>query len=281
MPECNIKSRARGFISHALPALMLVSGYVGHIKAAPLAAIPLSRAHAHNDYEHKRPLWDALEHGFCSVEADIHLVDGELLVAHDRKACKPDKTLQSMYLEPLRQLARENGGRIYPNGPECTLLIDIKGDWKTTYPVLRELLKQYAGILTTFEAGKKQSRAVLAIITGNRSKSMFQGETIRYAAYDGEMEDLTSDAPADLVPWFSANWAVNFLWRGTGEIPDTERAKLREMVEKAHARGRKVRFWGAPDRSTFWREALSDGVDLINTDDLPGLQKFLFENNGK
>lgn len=39
---------------------------------------PLPRAHAHNDYEHARPLLDALDHGFTSVEADVWLVDGEL-----------------------------------------------------------------------------------------------------------------------------------------------------------------------------------------------------------
>ncbi|HET6325009.1 MAG TPA: hypothetical protein VFG04_09940, partial [Planctomycetaceae bacterium] len=43
---------------------------------------PLIRAHAHNDYEHKRPLFDALDQGLCSVEADIFLVDGQLLVGH-------------------------------------------------------------------------------------------------------------------------------------------------------------------------------------------------------
>ncbi|HEY3789313.1 MAG TPA: hypothetical protein VGL71_10685, partial [Urbifossiella sp.] len=37
------------------------------------APSPLRHAHAHNDYEHKRPLLDALEQGFCSVEADIWL----------------------------------------------------------------------------------------------------------------------------------------------------------------------------------------------------------------
>ena len=44
---------------------------------------PLARAHAHNDYEHTRPLQDALDHGFTSVEADVWLVDGELRVVHD------------------------------------------------------------------------------------------------------------------------------------------------------------------------------------------------------
>ena len=44
---------------------------------------PLPQAHAHNDYEHERPLLDALEQGFTSIEADVWLVDGELRVAHD------------------------------------------------------------------------------------------------------------------------------------------------------------------------------------------------------
>lgn len=42
------------------------------------------RAHAHNDYAHDRPLHAAIENGFCSVEADIFLINGQLLVGHDR-----------------------------------------------------------------------------------------------------------------------------------------------------------------------------------------------------
>src|SRR5437016_4155385 len=82
---------------------------------------PLIRAHAHNDYEHARPLLDALEHGFCSVEADIWLVDGKLLVAHDLDKVKPERTLQALYLDPLRERVRRNGGRVYRGGPVCSL----------------------------------------------------------------------------------------------------------------------------------------------------------------
>src|SRR5215475_1398103 len=67
------------------------------------AVVPLRHAHAHNDYEHKRPLLDALDHGFCSIEADIYLVDGQLLVAHDRRDVRPERTLQALYLDPLRE----------------------------------------------------------------------------------------------------------------------------------------------------------------------------------
>src|SRR5262245_8158427 len=76
--------------------------------------IPLPRAHAHNYYRHSRPLLDALDHGFCSVEADVWLVDGKLLVGHDRRDLKPERTLQALYLDPLQERVRKNKGPVYP-----------------------------------------------------------------------------------------------------------------------------------------------------------------------
>src|SRR5262249_44809854 len=89
-----------------------------HAQPAPT---PLTRVHAHNDYVHPHPLFDALDHGFCSVEADIYLVDSQLLVAHERFQTKPEHTLQALYLDPLRERVKKNGGHVYPNGPEFTL----------------------------------------------------------------------------------------------------------------------------------------------------------------
>ena len=104
---------------------------------------------------------------------------------------------------------------------------------------------------------------------------MFAGESIRYAGVDRDLTDLNSDAPADLIPWISSNWAMSFSWRGTGSMPEAEKLRLQTIVSKAHAHGRQVRFWGSPDQPDFWREIRADGVDLINTDDLEGAQKFL------
>src|SRR3954463_3290153 len=96
--------------------------------ASAAALVPLERAHAHNDYEHARPLLDALDQGFCSVEADIHLIQGHLLVGHDPRQLRPDRTLQSLYLDPLKKRIAENGGRVYRDGPTVTLMIDVKSD---------------------------------------------------------------------------------------------------------------------------------------------------------
>ncbi len=240
---------------------------------------PLTRVHAHNDYEHKRPLLDALDQGFCSVEADIYLVDGQLLVAHERSGARPGHTLQALYLDPLRERVKQNGGRVYRNGPEFTLLIDLKIDWRQIYPALRDVLEKYKDILVRFQDGRRETNAVLAIITGDRARTMFQGETIRYAALDGELADLDSGLSSDLIPWISGNWYKTFMWRGQGAMDPQERAKLKAIVTRAHQQGRKVRFWGAPDQPVFWRELFTDDVDLINTDDLAGARKFLLEQS--
>lgn len=236
---------------------------------------PLNQAHAHNDYEHKRPLLDALDHGFCSVEADIYLVDGQLLVAHDRDKVKPERTLQALYLDPLRERVGKNRGRVHLNGPEFTLLIDLKSDWKITYPALRQVLVNYADMLSTFRDGAKRTNAVMIIISGSRDRKMFDGEATRYAAFDGELSDLDAYPSADFAPWISARWGGSFSWRGAGAMPDTEMEKLRDIVNRAHKQRRRVRFWGAPDNPNSWQTLRTAGVDVINTDDLAGLQSFL------
>lgn len=255
--------------------LLLTLALFGALSAAAAEPVPLTGVHAHNDYLHARPLFDALDHGFCSVEADIFLVDGKLLVAHTRKDVKPERTLEALYLDPLRARVQRNGGRVFPNGPEFTLLIDLKTDWHTLYPVLRATLTNYADLFSTFRDSAKQTNAVTVILTGNRAKEMFAGETVRFAAYDGALADLDSTAPTDLIPWISASWAPGFAWRGQGELPEAEVAHLKSIVAKAHAQGRRVRFWSAPDHAGFWQAMRAAGVDLINTDDLSGAEAFL------
>ncbi|MFO7974817.1 MAG: phosphatidylinositol-specific phospholipase C/glycerophosphodiester phosphodiesterase family protein [Candidatus Hydrogenedentota bacterium] len=238
---------------------------------------PLPHAHAHNDYEHERPLFDALSYGFCSIEADVHVVDGQLLVAHDREDVRPGHTLESLYLGPLRELARRNGGRVYPDGPTITLLIDFKTPAVRTYEALKPLLVKYKEMLTEFREGDVETRAVTVIISGNRPVRSLQQENVRYAAIDGRLQDLETNPPAHLVPLVSDNWATNFEWRGSGGFPVAEAVKLRDIVQKAHAQGRKVRFWATPDRPPMWDALLAAEVDLIGADNLERLAGYLKE----
>jgi hypothetical protein len=241
------------------------------------AVTPLKNAHAHNDYEHKRPLFDALDNGFNSVEADVYLIDGKLLVAHNRKDVKPNRTLESLYLDPLRARVKANGGRVYKNGPSIFLLVDVKTGAEATYAALDKVLAKYADIVSVTRGGKFEPKAVTVVVSGNRAKETIAKQTVRYAGIDGRPEDLESDVPAHQIPWISASWVTQFKWLGTGPMPGDQRAKLKAFTEKAHAKGRLVRFWATPEKEVFWKELLDDGVDLINTDKLPELRAFLLK----
>lgn len=236
--------------------------------------VPLVRAHAHNDYEHARPLFDALDRGFANVEADIYLVDGKLLVAHDRKNVSPERTLSSLYLDPLRERVRQNGGRVFRGGPTVTLLVDVKSEAAPTYAALHAVLESYAEMLTTFRGERVETKAITVVISGNRATKEIAAQPVRWAAIDGRSDDLGGTASAALVPWVSENWKKVFTWTWQGEMPAAERTALRTYVDRAHAQGRKVRFWNTPDRADAWQLLLAAGVDIIGTDDLDGLQRF-------
>lgn len=238
---------------------------------------PLLRAHAHNDYEHERPLLDALDHGFTSIEADIHLVKGTLLVAHDLEDVQPERTLEALYLAPLRERVRVQGGRVHANGPSVILLIDIKSEAEATYRVLRELLRQYADMLTVFTPEASDEGAVTAIISGNRPRALMEAEAIRYAAYDGRLDDLTADtlAPPTFIPLISSNWAAITRWYGQGELPAEAQRRLEITVAQAHTQGRMLRFWATGDNPAVWQVLYDAGVDWLNADDLALLREFL------
>ncbi|MEM9826307.1 MAG: phosphatidylinositol-specific phospholipase C/glycerophosphodiester phosphodiesterase family protein [Planctomycetota bacterium] len=259
------------------PAIGRAQDYLFHPShAAFVQALP--QAHAHNDYRHPRPLLDALEQGFCSVEADIFLVDGKLLVGHDLFELRPDRTLEKLYLDPLLKRYRGGGGKIYPGGQVVTLLIDFKANGAATYARLRNVLPRYSEMLSGIENGKFQQRAVQIVISGDRPKKEILADPQRRVGIDGRLSDLEDTMPADAMPMISDRWSSHFKYRGTGAMPDDERKKLEQIVRKAHAAGRRVRFWATPENETLWRTLCEAGVDHINTDQLVRLRKFLVAN---
>ncbi|WP_327730772.1 phosphatidylinositol-specific phospholipase C/glycerophosphodiester phosphodiesterase family protein [Streptomyces sp. NBC_00487] len=262
----------------ALPATTALAGERKHRPR------PLWRAHAHNDYEHPRPLLDALDHRFGSVEADIFLVGDQLLVAHDATDLDPGRTLESLYLDPLAARVRAHHGSVYRGYRKpLQLLIDIKTEGASTYLELDRRLRRHRHLFTTYAHGRVYPGAVTAVISGDRAARVpMEAQSVRRAFYDGRLADLvsTTPAPASLIPLISDNWTLNFTWQGVGPFPEAERARLRQIVSTAHGRGQRVRFWATPDlagpaRDALWGELVAADVDHLNTDDLAGLEAFL------
>ncbi|AIE85599.1 secreted protein [Fimbriimonas ginsengisoli Gsoil 348] len=237
---------------------------------------PLTRAHAHNDYEHARPLEDALEQGFSSVEADIYLVEGELRVGHDRKDLVAGRTLEKLYLDPLLERVKARKGHVYQKAERFTLLVDIKADGEAIYAELRTRLPKYRAMLSEYANGRRRSGAVDIVLSGDRPVKKLVADKRRCMWLDGRLDDdYAGERPSAIAPLVSSSFSPLFSWRGVGPMSDTDRTKLTDIVSKAHRQGQQVRFWGAPDKLAAWQLLYNAGVDLINTDDLKGLASYL------
>jgi len=237
----------------------------------------MPNAHAHNDYAHNRPLLDALHFGFTSVEVDVHLIDGVLYVAHDRPSkADPDKSLQRLYLDPLKNIIQQNGGVVYPDYDVVFyLMIDIKGDPNLIYSALSKELEPIQEYLTIYEGNQTKPGPICLVLSGNRPREKILRASERIMALDGRPRDIGKGIEASYMPIISDNYKHHFKWKGEGPIPSAEWRKLRILVANAHAEGKKVRFWASPENPKVWKTLLAAQVDFINTDDLSGLQKFL------
>ncbi len=246
--------------------------------------LPILSGHSHNDYRRPKPLWDAIENGFISIEVDIHLANGCLLVGHDEKDLRDDQTLKSLYLNPLREYILRHDGWLYPNKHQLILFIDIKSDAQPTFEVLSGVLAQYSDIVTAYYNNKVEEKAIKVIISGNRPRETMIKERVRFATYDGRLSDLNEVNPSNFILVISDNWEDHFSWRGDGTISDIDREKLIRIVQTVHEKGYRIRFWKVPSnsrsvRKAAWDELLSAGVDLVNTDHLEEYRDFLIRRD--
>ncbi|WP_046729952.1 phosphatidylinositol-specific phospholipase C/glycerophosphodiester phosphodiesterase family protein [Streptomyces humi] len=276
------RRRALTTLGAALAGAVVLPGAQAWADGRHRGRRPLWRAHAHNDYEHTHPLFDALGHRFGSVEADIFLVGDQLLIGHTEDDLDPSRTLESLYLDPLAALVKANQGAVYRGWRRpLQLLIDIKTEGSSTYLELDRHLRRYPHLFTTYAHGRVVPGAVTNVVSGDRAaRTPMAAQTVRRAFYDGRLTDLGTPAPASFAPLISDNWTLNFTWLGEGDFPAAERQKLRGIIQQAHAAGQQVRFWATPDtagpaRDALWSELLAAGVDYFNTDDLAGLEAFL------
>ena len=240
-----------------------------------------TNAHAHNDYWHARPLFQSLNNGFMSVEADCHLINGLMLVAHEKVFTKKKRTLQKLYLEPLMQRAKENNFKsIYKSGEqEFVLYIDIKADCENFIPHLDSVLKNYDTMLTKFVDGKKITGAVRVLVNHCGDNHYLLKSIPRYLSISGNLSDTDNKSGTDILPRISFSFNNLLQWNGRGEMPETEKEILKAYIQKAHNNDFEVRIWAAGNKKKVWKELVAAGVDWINVDRLRKFRKFMAEKN--
>lgn len=246
--------------------------------------------HSHNDYERDIPLFEALGSGCISVEADVHLQDGDLLVGHTASTLRDGSNLTSMYLEPLQRMVMAqnmNANLTVSDGPwrglfnrapqqTIVLLVDIKTSGPETFHKLHTLLQPLRELdyLTYWNGSVRIMRPLTIVASGN---APFQSvldldPTRRDIFWDAELSALSSMFDDfDVEPIRYGYNQSNSYFASTefnrarfftlsaydnASLPDT--APIRDMmapqIGQAKARGLLSRYWNTPLQPPNLRE---------------------------
>jgi hypothetical protein len=245
------------------------------ISQSALAQSVLTNAFAHNDYKHKRPLYDALQWGVANIEADIFLYKNKLVVAHVVPYFRGGKTLEDLYFKPLLDRFKLNSNIYSGYSKPIVLMIDIKTDRNKTYIKLNQLLVKYQAMLTSYNNGVITPGAVTVIISGHKPYEMMAKETFRLAFIDDDLKNNEkNNYKSDLCLMASAKFSNITSWDGKKPMSADEKSKLCAYISQAHTDGKIVRLWAIPQSATAWNTLMDCGVDLINSDNLEGMSTY-------
>jgi alkaline phosphatase len=237
------------------------------INAQP-ARYTSANTHSHNDYEQSTPFWLAWQEGFGSIEADIWLVNGKVIIGHDTQEIKAGRTLEDYYIKPLSACIKKNGGHPYADtARHLQILIDVKEDSVAALAALIALLDKYPVLETT--------PSLKWVISGNRPDPDRYPGYPSFIAFDGILHDHYTPEELAHIALMSDDLHYYTRWDHTDGIPDSARHTLEQAIKSAHDLHLPVRFWDAPDFPAAWLQLVGLKVDYINTDHIDDLAVWL------
>ncbi|MEO6721210.1 MAG: alkaline phosphatase family protein [Ferruginibacter sp.] len=226
-----------------------------------------ANAHSHNDYLQQAPFLQAYHEGFGSIEPDVHLRNGLLLVGHDSNELTKSRTLENMYLLPLADYASKNNGYVYNDTTKkLQLLIDIKTDSIHTLDAIIDLLNKYP-VLT-------KNPSLRFVITGNRPAPSLYNSYPSFIWFDGRPGVKYDIKELSRIALLSDDVSKYTKWKKRGVMTDSEEKTIQSVVMEAHRLQKPIRFWGCPDSASAWKKLQQLNIDFINTDHIKALSEY-------
>lgn len=245
-----------------LTALLLS---MGMITKAQIKAYTVADAHSHNDYKNNIPFYRAYEKGFGSIEADVYAVNGQLMVAHDKKEISAKRSLKILYIDPLIEKLNRDPER------HLRLLIEIKEDYKAVLPLVISELKP----LEKYFAYNGHPGRLSIVMTGAVPPAAVMPNYPDWISFDVDHLDGFTTAQWKKIGLVSFPLSKYVHWNGKGVFNADEIKRIKGGIDSVHNAGKKVRFYETPDTKSSWLAMLRLGVDVIGTDDIEGLGNFL------
>lgn len=216
------------------------------------------KVHSHNDYLRNVPFWEAYSVPCQSIEVDVILKGGQLMVGHEVESIQPQNTLDALYLRPIQKAKAMNAGK----NPNFQLLIDLKTEAYSTLELLVQQLEPYEALW----ASPSNLDGVKIVISGSRPQPEDYTNYPDYIYFDYQSQDLDGDLPWDRIAMVSYSFRTVSIWNGKGRMVEADRQKALDLIGKVHEKDKPIRFWATPDSKTAWKALQDMQVDFINTD---------------
>jgi len=223
--------------------------------------------HSHNDYLQDLPFWTAFSAGASSIEIDVILKDGQLMVAHEPDTIDPRRTIESLYMDPISQ-GLKNG---IISSFDFHLLVDLKTAAHPTLEALLKIMKPYQTILY----GKDNPEGLKLIISGNRPEPEAYKNYPEWMFFDYQSREMTPDLPWEKIGMVSLSFRQFSAWNGQGVMAPKEQEAVQAFIDRVHYFDKPARLWATPDSETAWKLFYTMGMDYINTDLPLEAQKYL------
>lgn len=227
------------------------------------AAQPPVLIHSHNDYAQRVPFFQAYAQQVSSIEADVFLHDGQLLVGHDVEDLRADMTFEALYVEPIVTLFARNGGRAFRDSDQTLqLMVELKSETDPTLRAVAALLGRWPEVFDP----EVNPAAVRVAVTGRVPAPEAFDRYPRFLGFDGAWDADYTPEQLERIALISTNFRDFSQWNGKGTIIPAEKERLEQVIDRAHEQGKPVRFWNAPEGTTVYYTFYDMGIDYINTD---------------
>lgn len=227
------------------------------------AAQPPVLIHSHNDYAQRVPFFQAYAQQVSSIEADVFLHDGQLLVGHDVEDLRADMTFETLYVEPIVTLFARNGGRAFRDSDQTLqLMVELKSETDPTLRAVAALLGRWPEVFDP----EVNPAAVRVAVTGRVPAPEAFDRYPRFLGFDGAWDADYTPEQLERIALISTNFRDFSQWNGKGTIIPDEKERLEQVIDRAHEQGKPVRFWNAPEGTTVYYTFYDMGIDYINTD---------------
>jgi hypothetical protein len=229
---------------------------------------PALPAYAHNDYANARPLSEALELGFRGIEADVLLRGGELRVGHDAGDTRAGRSLEALYLRPLRARVRQCGW-VIAGGTPFLLNVELKERSRAGYDSLLRLVTRYRDLIQAPDAPAPPPVEIVLVgwhppLGSTRTEvelPLWRQQRITALASPG-VQGSTHEG----VRLVSLDYGKTVGWSGRGPVPKRARQWLTALrAARDAASDRLARVYNVPVDPSVYRLLLDAGVDLIGT----------------